>query len=142
MHQTSCYKLNYLHFDTGKVDDELGEWLSRNDDKVSVKETDEELLVRALRIFVGVRDKDPEAVTGWSNDDWVKNIKHLIGPMISSHHALRDAMMVPDVALFFLDILPSGHFNGSKVLSPRFAKTALMNVHGKVSADAPLRQNR
>ena len=140
MHQTSCYKLNYLHFDTGKVDDELGEWLSRNDDKVSVKETDEELMVRTLRIFTTAQEKIKLENSGWTNENWTKNINHLLGPTISSHHALRDVMMVPDVAKFCASLLESGHFNGSKVLSPRFAKSALMKVHGKVSTMVPLHQ--
>lgn len=111
------------------MSDEVGEHLSRNDDKVSVKETEQELLLRALKILAsGSQDSST-----WTDLQWKTYVQHQVGPMVASHHNLRDAMKVPDVVKFYLNLLQTEHYNGSKVISGIFAKEALMSVHGQVN---------
>ena len=111
----------------GQMSEELGAYLSRNDDKVNVKETDQELMVRVLRTVTQHQSQLQ------NNEDWMKDVEGLIKGMVDTHHNVRDAMLNPDVLNFYLYLYKMRHFDGSKVMTGSFASSAFRKQHGTVS---------
>ena len=112
-----------------KVTDNVARFLSRNEDKAELKETEAEAMIRILRVF---RDHKEEL----ERCKWEKARLESLSGQLSTRHNIRNLLSVPDLVQWYTRLIEYKHYDQSNIFSGKFVSTHMMHVHGRVSDNA------